>query len=246
MENSLSPSLCVICARAGSVGVPGKNYKEIAGKPLVAWAIEKALRIELFTDVVVSTDCERVSEIALQYGAKVPFIRPAELASSSSGKFAVWKHAVEECEKQFDRSYRTFVDIDCTTPLLKLKTIKDFFSQYQKEQAIPEVDGMISVAQPYRNPYFNMVERNPGGYLCLSKKIEASVERRQDAAQVWDVVAGVYAFDAEFIRSKNYLFDGVLSGFEVPREESFDIDEPFDFRMVSWLLEQHSDEVLTL
>ena len=72
--------LCGISARGGSKGLPNKNIKKLSGKPLIAWTIEQALRIESISDTVVSTDSKSIVDIAIDYGAKVPFIRPKELA----------------------------------------------------------------------------------------------------------------------------------------------------------------------
>jgi len=228
--------LGVICARGGSTGVPGKNIKPIAGKPLIAWSIENALSDPRITDVIVSTDDPKIADVAKEYGAKVPFMRPDDLATSAAGKFGVWKHALEACEKEYGKTYDAFIDLDCTTPLLDSGDLKGILDAFLK--AKDDMDGMFTVAPSHRNPYFNLVEEDEKGYLHLSKKLNTNIESRQASPKALDIVAGFYIFNAHYIRTENYLLNGRLRGYEVPKEKSFDIDEPFDFELVSWLMEK--------
>ena len=83
-----------IFARSGSKGLPGKNIRPLGGKPLIAWSIEHALSVKRIERVFVSTDSEEIAKVARQYGAEVPFIRPAELAQDDSPEWLAWRHAV--------------------------------------------------------------------------------------------------------------------------------------------------------
>ncbi len=87
--------LAIIPARGGSKRIPRKNIREFCGKPIIAWSIEAALESACFDHVIVSTDDEEISDIAKQYGADVPFIRPAELANDTAATIPVIKHAIE-------------------------------------------------------------------------------------------------------------------------------------------------------
>lgn len=228
--------LGVICARGGSTGVPGKNIKMIAGKPLIAWSVENALSDPRITDVVVSTDDPKIAEVAVQYGAKAPFIRPDDLATSAAGKFGVWKHALKACETEYGKTYDAFIDLDCTTPLLDKDDLKGIIDAFVEGK--DDMDGIFTVAPSHRNPYFNLVEEDEQGYLALSKKLDTNIESRQASPKALDIVAGFYIFNASYIKNENYLLNGKLRGYEVPKEKSFDIDEPFDFELVSWLMER--------
>jgi N-acylneuraminate cytidylyltransferase len=84
-----------IFARGGSKGLPGKNIREFGGKPLIAWSIEQALEAQEIDQVFVSTDSLEIAEIALRYGAQVPFLRPAELASDHSPEWLAWQHGLK-------------------------------------------------------------------------------------------------------------------------------------------------------
>ena len=91
--------VCVIGARGGSKGVSNKNIRPLLGKPLIAWSIEQAKQCSLINRVIVSTDSPEISEVAKKYNADVPFVRPKELATDNAGKWEVWQHALEQCEK---------------------------------------------------------------------------------------------------------------------------------------------------
>src|SRR5687767_848797 len=110
--------LCVIAARGGSKGVPGKNIRSLLNKPVITWAIESARRTPEIDRVVVSTDSPVIADIARAAGADVPFLRPANLAEADTGKFQVWQHALAACEPPHGLRYELFVDIDCTNPLI--------------------------------------------------------------------------------------------------------------------------------
>ena len=91
--------LCVIGARGGSQGLPGKNTKELLGKPLIAWTIETALETSEIDRVIVSTDSKRYAEISKKFGAEVPFLRPAKLSGNKSSDYDFMLHAVKWFEQ---------------------------------------------------------------------------------------------------------------------------------------------------
>lgn len=88
-------NIAIIPARGGSKRIPRKNIKKFCGKPMIAWSIEAALKSDCFSRIVVSTDDAAIAEIATQYGAEVPFMRPAELSDDQTGTIPVVRHAVE-------------------------------------------------------------------------------------------------------------------------------------------------------
>jgi N-acylneuraminate cytidylyltransferase len=91
-------TLCLIPARGGSKGVPRKNLRVVAGKPLIVWTIEQALAVSPPLEVVVSTDDEEIAEVARAAGASVPFLRPVELAQDTTATEPVVRHALAELD----------------------------------------------------------------------------------------------------------------------------------------------------
>ncbi len=119
--------LAVIPARGGSKRIPRKNIKEFCGKPMIAYAIEAAKGCGLFDHIVVSTDDEEIAQVAMKFGAEVPFMRPAELADDYATTMPVVAHAIESC-----RTIGWQADIVCciypAVPLIQIQDIQEALS----------------------------------------------------------------------------------------------------------------------
>jgi CMP-N,N'-diacetyllegionaminic acid synthase len=227
--------LCVISARGGSQGLPGKNIKDLLGKPLIAWTIEAALRTPEIDKVIVSTDSKEIASVANDFGAETPFLRPDSLSTSEVNKYDVWKHALESCEKYYNKKYEIFVDLDCTNPLRDSSDISNVIKQLRMSIS-RGVDTVFTICDARKNPYFNMVEKVENGSLSICKTLGSTVFRRQDAPSVYEIVASVYAMLPEHIKSKGNLLSGHAEGYNIGFEKSFDIDSEFDFRLVEYLM----------
>jgi CMP-N,N'-diacetyllegionaminic acid synthase len=233
------PILCVIAARGASQGVPGKNIRPLLGKPVISWAIDNALGAPEIDRVVVSTDSPEIAGIARTAGADVPFMRPADLAQSDTGKFQVWQHALAACEREYKDRYDLFVDVDCTNPLLESSDITAAIGQFRQLRSTGvAVDAVFTVTAARHNPYFNLVERSTTGALKMSKTSGETVLARQNAPAVYEHVAGVYVLDPEYLRRARHLLDGHAEGYEVPAEKAVDIDTEVDFALVELLLKK--------
>lgn len=232
--------LCVIGARGGSQGLPGKNIRPLLGKPVIAWSIEHALATPEINRVVVSTDSSDIAKVAENAGAEVPFMRPAVLSQSHTGKFDVWKHALSACETHYQEHYDAYVDLDCTSPLRKPADISAAIFQFlnlRKQGG----DAVFSVCQARKNPYFNLVEPDVSGALKMCKSLPEKVVCRQQAPPVYEHVASIYVLDPGFIRRSNHLLDGHAEGYDIGQHKSLDIDSEFDFRLVEFLMRQNQE-----
>ena len=109
--------LCVIPAKGNSKRLPKKNIKILAGKPLVAWTIEAAKEAKLLTDYLVSSDDLEIIEVAKEYGAPVPFVRPVELAADQVQNIAVVRHALEFMENEKQMTYNIIINLQPTSPV---------------------------------------------------------------------------------------------------------------------------------
>lgn len=226
--------IATICARGGSVGVPGKNIKPLCGKPLIVYSIEQALTCNRIDRVFVSTDDELIAETAKKAGAEVPFIRPAELSTSSAPKLEVIRHLVEWLEKE-GVQISTVVDLDPTSPLRSEADIESCLNLLDDE-----ADVVITACEADKNPYFNMVEKKPDGNIRLVKPISGGVVARQAAPQVYSMNASIYAWHRHTLEKG--LWDGRTRLHVMPRERSIDIDEPIDFQLVELLMKcAHGD-----
>jgi CMP-N,N'-diacetyllegionaminic acid synthase len=227
--------LCVIGARGGSQGLPGKNVRPLIGKPLIAWSIEQALATPEISRVVVSTDSSAIAEIALNAGAVVPFLRPAELAGPTVGKFQVWQHALAECRRFFSEDYECYVDLDCTNPLRETRDISNCITQF-RQRRIAGVDAVFTVCNARKNPYFNLVEADAKGALKISKPLPGKILGRQAAPRVFEHVASIYVLAPEYIESAMHLLDGHAEGYDIGEAKSLDVDSEFDFELIEFLM----------
>ncbi len=156
--------IATICARGGSKGVPGKNAKNLLGKPLIVWAIEQAIRCKsVNAGVYVSTDDAYLADLAREAGATVPYLRPANLATDEAGKLPVIVHLCEFLREQ-GIQYDAVVDIDPTCPLRADSDIDGAVAALSDS-----ADVVIGVCESRKNPYFNMVEYNDDGFAQLVK-----------------------------------------------------------------------------
>jgi len=228
-------TLCVISSRGGSRGLQNKNIRPMLGKPLITWSIEQALRTPEIDRVVVSTDSEAIAEVARDSGAKTPFLRPAHLATPEAGKWDVFKHALDACEKHYGETYEMYVDLDCTNPLREISDISACIAQFCKRRT-EGVEGIFSICPARKNPYFNMLEAAASGALKISKELPDTVVRRQDAPAVYEHVASIYVLAPEYIRRVGYLLDGHTEGYDIGIEKSFDVDSEFDFLLIEFLM----------
>ena len=224
-------NIITICARGGSVGVPGKNIRNLCGKPLIGWTIEQAFASKTTDQVFVSTDSEDIARVARSYGAQVPFLRPAELATSTAGKLPVIQHLVNWVEAHHG-PVSTIVDLDPTSPLRDTADIQTCFSMLDAD-----TDVVITGYEADKNPYFNMVELKSNGFyerVCLPDK---EVLGRQAAPKVFAMNASIYAWHRHSLSSS--LWDSPKIRLHVmPRERSIDIDHDIDFELVALLMKK--------
>ena len=222
---------CVIGARGGSKGLAGKNIRPLLGKPLIAWSIEQAMACPEITRVVVSTDSEAIAEAARSFGAEVPFMRPAELASDTAGKWGVWQQALEACDKHYADPINLFIDLDCTSPLRDVDDISKAIAQFRASK----VDAVFSVCEARKNPYFNMLEVEDGCQR-MCKTLSKPVVRRQDAPKVYEHVASIYVLSPEYLRRGTGLLSGCTQGYDIGASKSLDVDSQFDFELIEFLM----------
>jgi CMP-N,N'-diacetyllegionaminic acid synthase len=229
--------LVTICARGGSKGVKGKNIKSLNGKPLISYTINQAKEWNKAKRIVVSTDSDDIAAIAMEYGAEVPFRRPAELASDSAPKVPSIRHALIKSEEIFGMKFDIVVDLDPTSPIRKSDDIDNCLKIFNENK--PKT--LFSVVNCHKNPYFNMVEINEKGRYELSKKLSVGVGRRQDAPKVYDMNASIYLYSREFLidESNNFPICDDSLIYVMDDSSSYDIDREIDFKFIEFLLKEN-------
>lgn len=220
--------IATICARGGSTGVPGKNIRELHGKPLITYTIEQALACPFIDQVYVSTDDQAIAAVAREAGAEVPFRRPAELATNSAAKVPVIQHLVDYVIAD-GLDVTKVIDLDPTSPLRNQHDIAGAFALLDDN-----TDVVITGYAADKNPYFNMVEEKADGTIGLVKVTDPPITSRQMAPVVYSMNASIYIWHRETL-SKG-LWEGRTRIFEMPRNRSVDIDSLLDFEIVERLM----------
>jgi len=224
-------AVAFIFARGGSKGLPGKNIRMFAGKPLIAWAIEHAHAAQGIRRVIVSTDSEEIAAIAKQHGAEVPFIRPSHLAKDDSPEWLSWRHALEFIRNDEGSLPDAFVSVPVTAPLRQPVDIERCLERFSEGGA----DVVITVTDAHRNPYFNMVTMRSNGAVGLVVPPTSGISRRQDAPEVFDMTTVAYVANPEFVMTHESAFAGRVKAVHVPIERSIDIDTLLDFEIAEFL-----------
>ncbi|MBK9441732.1 MAG: acylneuraminate cytidylyltransferase family protein [Comamonadaceae bacterium] len=229
----VSQTIATICARGGSKGLPGKNIRDFAGKPLIVHSIVQALACPEIDAVYVSTDDEAIAAVSLAAGATVPYLRPAELAGDTAPKLPVIEHLVGYLEQQGQTIFRV-VDLQPTSPLRDAADISEAL------RAHPEADLVVSVRDAVDNPYFNLVEQGEDGWVYLSKGQGST--RRQDAPAVYALNGSIYVWQRTALAhaAVHGLWSVHIAPYVMPRWKSVDIDDLEDFELAAlWLYPRH-------
>lgn len=228
--------LITICARGGSKGIPGKNIKPIAGKPLVNYSVEVAKKfIEKYhAKIALSTDDEAIKTAVSDCGIITDYVRPDFLATDSAGKIDTIKDILLYEETLVDFHYDYVLDLDVTSPL---RTLEDLEKALDCIRNNSEALNLFSVNPAGRNPYFNMVEIKDNGFYSLVKtNPDGSVMTRQSAPKVYDLNASFYWYKREFFNLdiRSAITDRSLI-YEM-NHICFDLDHPIDFTFMEFLL----------
>ena len=228
--------LATICARAGSKRLPGKNTRELHGKPLWLWTMQQAAESKCFDFIAISTDDPAVGVNLESYVDGnfnvIRIKRPDELAGDGAGKVPVIRHALVRTEELTGHTLDTIVDLDVTAPLRNLDDIRGFCAKLDGM----EHGNLVSVCKARRSPHFNMIEPCKYGGYSLVKPIH-QILRSQDAPDCYDLNASMSGW-----RRKSLLDGGDrvtnwnTDIYEMPRERSWDIDDAHDFDIVEHLM----------
>lgn len=225
--------IAIIPARGGSKGLPGKNIKQLCGKPLIAWSIEAARYSMYIDEVIVSTDSKVIADVAVQFGSKVPFLRPAILAGDSVSSVDVIKHALEFYQANFSQSFNYIVLLEPTSPLRTSKDIDDAIIMLEGN---PRARSIIGICKTEcQNPAF-LVKKGKNELLYGYENLEMKVVRRQDIADVYFFEGSVYVSDVSTLLNKGTFCHNQTIGYEVPKWKSFEIDDLDDFIIVESLM----------
>lgn len=225
---NLDNIVVIIPARGGSKGVPRKNVKLLNGKPLIHYTIETAQAIFKNEQILVSTDDQEIKEIAEQKGIKVPFLRPAELATDQAGSYEVLLHALSYIENDGWKP-AIIILLQPTSPFRKPQHIKEAIQLFS-----PSLEMVVSVKETKANPYFALREEDENGYLIKSK--ESNAKRRQDVHKVYEYNGAIYIINVQQLKAKPIHTFEKVKKYLMDDTSSIDIDTPLDWEFAKFLM----------
>jgi N-acylneuraminate cytidylyltransferase/CMP-N,N'-diacetyllegionaminic acid synthase len=219
--------LGVIPARGGSKGIPGKNVKPIADKPLIAWTIEAALSSQHIDHLIVSTDSKQIAEVAQGFGADVPFLRPSDLAADETPGIDPILHAVGAVA-----GFDWVVVLQPTSPL----------------RSSADIDGCIQLAiNGGTSSAVSICEASDHPEWTFSLSADRELikysgggvsNRRQELQSCYILNGAIYVANIDWMRREKSLIGPGTLGFVMPKDRSVDIDDYFDFKIAEFLLKE--------
>lgn len=225
--------VAMIPARSGSKGIPGKNIKPIAGKPLIAWSIEQALGSKHIDKVVVSTDSEAIAEVSMKYGADVPFIRPQSISSDTATTESAMLHCCEWFESQGE-PIKNLILVQCTSPVRSSGRFDDAIRFFEEGG----YTSILTVTETHR--FFWKNPDSPTASYDYRHR-----PRRQDIPfdeRMLMETGSFYITNTRKLIESNNRLCGKIGVYETPENESFEIDTPLDFSICETLLKESFGE----
>ena len=220
--------IAIVPARSGSKGLPGKNIKPLSGKPLIAYTIEAALKSKHITNIIVSTDDEKIYQIGLDYGADDTFLRPSDLAQDESLAIDNYLYTINRLNDEFNYDINDFVVLQPTSPLREAEDIDAAIELFINKSA----DSVISYTEEHHPISWHK-------YIDEDQRMESifpeSIQNRQFNRPTFYPNGAVYVFNLELIKLNKYYSEKSFA-YLMPRERSIDIDTVDDFNYVEFIM----------
>lgn len=223
--------IAIIPARGGSKGIKNKNIVPLKGKPLIAYAIEAARESGIFDDIIVSTDSEKIAKVAIEYGAKVPFLRPAELSTDTASSIDVIVHTLNYFIEN-GTCFDYFVLLQPTSPLRTSEDIVNAVRLVFERDA----NSVVSVCEAEHTSFLTNILPDD---LSLSHFIKKDmIKPRQELPKYYRVNGAIYLAKVDYFLENRDFYGEKSFAYIMPRERSVDIDEVIDLKLAEVLLEE--------
>ena len=216
-------NLCIIPARGGSKRIPKKNIKSFLGKPIITYSIEAAIQSKLFTEIMVSTDCQETAEIALEYGAKVPFLRSKRNSNDFATTYDVIKEVIDEYKKN-EVNFKNICCIYACAPFVTANKLKQAYQELSNKQ----VDAIFPVIE-YSFPIQRAIKINNGKIKLFNTKYLNT--RSQDLEKSYHDAGQFYWMKTDEILKKGKIITDNCSSIIITELEGQDIDTEIDWKL---------------
>jgi len=226
--------LAIIPARGGSKGLPRKNIRSLLGKPLIAWTIEQALKSKYLDEVIVSTEDKEISEIAKKFGAKIPFLRPIELAQDDTPTFDVIKHAVEFYKENLNKEFDYIVLLEPTSPLRDREDIDKAIAKIAESEEI--YDSLVSLGKVHLE-HPSIMKLIKGNYVIPYSQ-DKNFTRRQELDDVYFPYGVVYISKTDKLMRYKTFYQDRTGFYLIERWQCYEIDDIYDFICVEAIIKE--------
>ena len=224
--------ICLICCRGGSKSIKDKNIKRFAGKPLLKWILEEAIKSKIFDKIILSTDSKKIKNIASKYKILIPGLRPKKLARSNSDQFDTHKYIFNKLKINDKNSVVCVLN---NNPFIKSKLIKKSFKIFKKFKYERIVSDYAKVDGDYISPKQFFMKNKKVDFLDKKKFINLKLNR-QELKNFYTFIFNIRwgrPSDLENYKifKKNLSLKGY--GLELSKLENFDIDDKIDWKIAS-------------
>lgn len=226
--------IAIVPARGGSKGLPGKNIKNLCGKPLIAYTLEAALKSKEIERVVVSTDSREIASVAKKYGAEVPFLRPACLAEDRTSAVDVYLHAVEYLMNQWSCTISRFVVLLPTTPMRDESEIDAAVRMFMEKKATTLVS--VVEAETPISWYCRMEENGVIQNAGFDNKCFMANRQKNDKYFIPN--GAIYILNYQLLKKRRTYYAKDTVGYVMTKGKSADIDTIDDFEYVEYLMQK--------
>ena len=231
-------TLGVITARGGSKGLPGKNIKELGGKPLLAWSIEAAHKSKQLDRLILSTEDEEIANVGRKYNIDVPFKRPNELASDTTHTPEILINALDEMDKIDGVKYDVIVLLQPTVPFRTSEHIDNAIEKFEASS----FDSLITVQNQEYPPWWMFRLENDQLHTAFEYKDKINVFNleRQQFPSIYKPNGSVYVTYSKLIRKYHQLVNPDSCGYLLIEDENqINIDTPIDFMIAEAIVQKN-------
>lgn len=230
MNANSAPNLALVVARGDSKSIPRKNLAPVAGRPLIVWTIDAALRCPALNRIVVSTDDVEIAAVSRTYGAEAPFIRPAELARDDTPTMPVVMHALKWLADEEGYIPDRVMLLQPTSPLRTSEDITAVLALADERRA----DSVISVSEASTHPH--LAKRITREGLLIDFMDHPAVERRQDLELVYALNGAIYLASRSLLLRSQSFYAERTHAYIMPPERSLDVDTAWDLHLCDLIL----------
>lgn len=228
--------IAIIPARGGSKGLPGKNIKDLNGKPLIAYTIEAALGAECIDKVIISTDDQNIAEISKRYGGEVPFMRPNELAEDTSLAKDVYIYTVEKLQNEYNCDIKEFFVLLPTAPLRTSEDIDESYELFKRSKA----ETLVSIKEAPCPPTWFFEKEENDKIKNAGFGYGNAVTNRQNNEKYYIPNGAIYILNYELLKTKGTYYSEKTVGYLMDELKSIDIDYESDFKFAEVIMESRT------